>query len=135
LKRETTERTMGFVEPTLTSRSERRPWRTGAVVVLWLAAIFLAVTASVLQPHDSPALSRFWSRVPGITDICGDFTWFARAIPPGLALLGAGLSSRAAGGGRVRVIMSIIGVLLAIGLAFAAFQNAVPWGELHCRVD
>jgi hypothetical protein len=72
---------------------------------------------------------------PGITDVCGDFTWLARAIPPALAALGALIVLLP----RPRSIASwgagAFGIALAATLAFATTHNAIPWGQLHCIID
>lgn len=70
---------------------ERRVW-------LWLATgLYVAAGILVwLGSADAPIDTRdsaFWYRtlrdIPGLVDVCGDFTWAARAMPPILAGLGA----------------------------------------------
>lgn len=80
--------------------------------------------------------SAYWYRtlreVPGLVEVCGDFTWLARAIPAALAGLGALMVLVP----RRRSITSwgagVFGVALAAILWIATTQNAVPWGEIHC---
>ena len=59
---------------------------------LLVAAIGLAWLGSADPPIDTRN-SAFWHRSlrnsPGLTDVCGDFTWLARATLPALAALGA----------------------------------------------
>jgi hypothetical protein len=119
---------------TATDRPAPQRWRARTAVALWLTAVALALAGSTLQPHDSPALYRFWSNLPGITDVCGDFTWLARAVPPGIALLGTVflLTPRPS---RRTLAIGAVGILVAVGLGFAVAQNAVPWGEQQCIVD
>lgn len=105
---------------------------------LLVAAIGLAWLGSADPPIDTRN-SAFWHRTlrnsPGLTDVCGDFTWLARATLPALAALGALIAFLP----RPRSIASLstgaIGIVLGTALAFATTQNAIPWGQLHCIID
>jgi hypothetical protein len=100
-----------------------------------MVAIILAWLGSADPPIDVRN-SAYWYRtlrkIPGLTDVCGDFTWLARAIPPTVAALGGVVALLH----RPRSLLSLgagaLGFALGAGLAFATTQNAVPWGEIHC---
>lgn len=115
----------------------RRPhhrWIPWAIALLWIAAIGITVAASMLHAHDSAALYRFWSSLPGIVDICGTPTLLARSIPPALAVAGVGLTFLLDGDRRVVVAVRVAGLVLAAALVFAVMQNA-ELGVQQCIVD
>ncbi len=120
--------------------------RTPRQRTVWLlvAALLLAAGPILawLGPADPPIdvrNSAFWYRTlqkfPGLTDVCGDFTWLARAIPPVVAALGALVALLQLPQSVVSVGATALGLALAAALAFATTQNAIPWGQLHCIID
>ena len=105
---------------------------------LWVVAVGLVMLGSADAPIDVRN-SAYWYRtlrsVPGLTDVCGDFTWLARSIPPGLAAVGGALPLMAAPRSRLSWSLAGVGFVLAVFLANLTLRNAVPWGELGCIVD
>jgi hypothetical protein len=114
---------------------QHTPRQSLVAALLFTAAIGLTWLGSADVPIDTRN-SAFWYRtlreIPGLTDVCGDFTWLARAIPPALAAVGALIAFLP----RRRSITSwgagAFGIALAAALWVATTQNAIPMGELHC---
>jgi hypothetical protein len=115
--------------------SSRRPLALLAAVGLHVIAIFLAYVGSRIHGDYGATTYRLLRSVPGLVDICGDYTWAARAVPPALALAGGVVSVRSQMRARFRVVLAAIGLLLVVGLIVAVTQNAIPWGVRDCIVD
>lgn len=109
--------------------------RTLGAAVLYVAAIGLTWLGSADAPIDTRN-SAYWYRtlreVPGLVDMCGDFRWLARAIPPALAALGALIVPVPRPRSITSLVAGVLGIALAAALWIATTQNAVPWGEIHC---
>jgi hypothetical protein len=110
-------------------------------VVIAIGLFATAIVSTWLGSADPPIDTRnsaYWYRtlahVRGLTDTCGDFTWFARAIPASLALAGGALGWAFAER-RARWILVAAGLFLAACLWMAAVQNAVPIGQQRCIID
>jgi len=104
-------------------------------LVLCATAIVIAWVGSADPPIDVRN-SAYWFRtlrmVPGVLNVCGDFTWAARAVPPALAVFGALSGMSVKPRTRVAVTITYGAVALAAVLLYATTQNAVPWGERGC---
>jgi hypothetical protein len=78
----------------------------------------------------------FWYRtlreIPGLTDVCGDFAWLARAFPPALAAVGALIAFLPGRRSITSWGAGAFGIALPAALWVATMQNAIPLGELHC---
>lgn len=113
--------------------------------VILATTLVLCATASALTWLGSadPPLdlrnSAYWvqtlSRVPGLLDVCGDFTWPARAVPAVLAALGAGVAILVAPRSRLSLSFAVGALAVSALLIFATTQNATPMGELGCIID
>jgi hypothetical protein len=125
-----------------TPRAGERPFKRAAWVfavgVMLAAGIILAWLGSADPPIDVRN-SAYWYRtlgkIPGLTDVCGDFTWLARFVPPVLAATGAVLALFRRPRSVVSLIAAGVGIAVTVVLAFATTQNAIPWGGLHCIID
>jgi hypothetical protein len=117
-----------------TTSPDHRAWVAWTIALLWLAAIALTVVAPTVLSSESAGSYRLLRSLPGIVDVCGTPTLFARSIPPGLALAGVGLTLLVHPLPRTAVALRVGGVLLAAALAFATMQNFV-WGQQTCIID
>jgi hypothetical protein len=118
------------------------PSRRDAWLVVGAFLLILAIGLAWLGSADPPIdvrNSAYWYRtlrkIPGLTDVCGHFTWLARAVPPVVAFLGALVALLHRPRSTLSTAVGGLGLVLAAVLALATTQNAVPWGELHCILD
>ena len=123
---------------TVGKSSHRDLLRLVPAAVLYFAAIILTWLGSADPPIDLRS-SAFWyqvlSKVPGLLDVCGDFTWGARLVPALLALVGAAVAFLPEPRTQLTSSVGLGGVVLASVLAYATTQNAVPWGAPHCIIN
>jgi hypothetical protein len=103
--------------------------------LLFAIAVGLTWLGSAEPPIDTRN-SAYWYRtlrgIPGLTDVCGDFTLLARAIPPALAVVGAITAFLPTPRSIRSWGIGAFGIALAVALWVATTQNAIPLGELHC---
>jgi hypothetical protein len=124
---------------TTVSRTPRRHVGWGLLAAaLYLIAVVLTWLGSADPPIDLRS-SAYWyrtlSRVPGLLDICGDFTWGARLVPPILAGLGGLAAVIPRPRSRVSVVLGVVGFGLAAVLLYATTQHAIPWGQRGCIIN
>lgn len=104
----------------------------GLLLVVGIISAWLGSADPPIDVRNGAYWYRTLRKIPGLTDVCGDFTWLARAVPPAVATLGGVVALLH----RPRSILSLgagaFGLAVAAGLAFATMQNAVPLGEIHC---